>query len=197
MSREDAIEARRQAIFDAAGRLIRKNRSTDFTMPTLAKSADLSNATTYNIIGGKSTVLYHLLDSCVEDLLAVARQNHDRGIALDQVMRSADAAIDHFARDPDLYRPLMQHLLGANETANRPSFMSKALRYWRISLGQLNSDGACETSAKAEDLAQIIHTLFVGAMNSWIYGDLDSDGMRGVVRRGIELVLAGATNRAN
>lgn len=82
-------------------------------MPVLAKRAGLSNATTYNIIGNKATVLYHLLDSRVEDLLAGARRNNDRGISSNQVMRAVDAAIDHFVGDPDFYRPLMQHLLGS------------------------------------------------------------------------------------
>lgn len=192
MRREEAIEARRQAIFEAAAQLIRKNRSTDFSMPVLAQRAGLSNATTYNIIGSKGTVLYHLLDFCVEELLAIARRNEDRGMSSDQVMRAADVAIDHFVRDPDFYRPLMRYLLGATEATTRPSFMRKAYRYWQISLGESPRRADADSQSDPVDMAQIIHILFVGAMNSWIYGDLDSSGMRRTVKHGIALVLRGA-----
>ena len=195
MKREDAIEARRQAIFHAAGQLIRETRSTEFSMPALAKRAGLSNATTYNIIGTKSTVLYHLLDKCVEDLLEMGRRNEDRGMSADQVMAAADAAIDHFVSDADFYRPLMQHLLGATDLGARPSFMSKALRYWRVSLGISRSSQGASADHAGNAMAQIIHMLFVGAINSWIYGDLDADDMRHTVKHGIALVLRGAAIR--
>jgi AcrR family transcriptional regulator len=191
MKREEAIEERRQSIFNAARILIRENRSTDFSMPLLAKCAGLSNATTYNIIGSKSTVLYHLLDQCAEELLALAVRNSDCGFSHKQALAAADAAIAHFVTDPDLYRPLMQHLLGLSQSDTRPSFMSKALRYWRISLGVPNTPNVA-TDIRNGDLAQIFHILFIGAMNAWIYGDLDAEGMRRWVEEGIALVLRGS-----
>ena len=196
MRREEAIEARRQAIFEAAAQLIRETRSTDFSMPVLAKRAGLSNATTYNIIGSKGTVLYHLLDVCVEELLTIARRNDDRGMSSDQVMQAADVAIDHFVSDPDFYRPLMRYLLGATEPSTRPSFMRKAHRYWQISLGESHTRADAGPQPDPVDMAQIIHILFIGAVNSWIYGDLDSSEMHRAVRHGIELVLRGAAGSA-
>jgi AcrR family transcriptional regulator len=197
MRREDAIEVRRQAIFEAAAQLIRETRSTDFSMPVLAKRAGLSNATTYNIIGSKPTVLYHLLDSCLEDLLTIARLNDQRGMSEDNVLRAAVTAIDYFVKDAEFYRPLMKHMLGVADVGTRPSFMSKALRYWRILLDQSGGRADSDPGSDRADLAQLIHIIFVGAINSWVYGDLDAVSMRRVVKDSITLVLKGATRSSS
>lgn len=70
--------------------------------------------------------------------------------------------------------------------------MSKALHYWQISLRANRRKSLQGPPSDCTDMAQILHLIFIGAINSWIFGDLDADGMRRTVKDGIGLVLKGA-----
>jgi hypothetical protein len=77
------------------------------------------------------------------------------------------------------------------------SLMSKALHFWQISLTSSGDTATSMSECELIEIAHIIHTLFIGAINSWINGDLTSDELRQRVRKGITLILAGARRSNN
>ena len=93
MLREQKKEGRRRTILHAAETLVRETNSTDFSMRELALRAGFSLATTYNLIGSKATVLYALLNQCMDRVDVARLSTLERGDPIEHVFQASDAAV--------------------------------------------------------------------------------------------------------
>lgn len=171
--RESGKEARRHAILAAAEALIRRSGSTDFSMRELAETAGLSLATTYNLIGSKSTVLYCLLNLRADSLSDAPMLMHRASDPLRAIADGARLAVRQFTSDPEFYRPLMRFLLGVPDPIHRPAFMARGIAYWRSVMQPLEETGLLPVDVRANDLANLVHLVFTGALDMWIHEEFD------------------------
>lgn len=187
--RETQKEGRRSAIMQACESLIRETGNTDFSMRLLAAKSGLSLATTYNLIGSKATVLYKLLNSCM-DRADTARMTTLRcGDAVEHVFLAADAVIDIYTTDQDFYRPILRFLLGVPEPTHRPLFMDRAYRFWWATVQPLRELGAFAGLYPAQLLARDLQIFFAGTLHFWVHGELSAEEFRAQIRTSIAIRL--------
>lgn len=193
--RESAKRQRREAILAAAEALIRARASTDFSMQALADAAGLSLATTYNLIGPKSTVLYALLNVRADAISDVRARLGGQRNPQSLVKSAARFAVRQFAGDPEFYRPLMRHLLGVPDPLHHTAFMARGLEYWRGVAALLGEQGQLRSDANVDELARFAHVYFTGALDMWIHEEYDEPRFLGELERYLRLLLLPAASR--
>lgn len=174
MSRKQQVEQRRQHVLDAAEALIREEGSCDFPMTQLADRAGLSQATPYNLFGSKASLLYTLLNRCMDE---VERQGTPAFAARDpyqRAMRAAGAVAGFFASDPNFFRPLYRFLIGASDPLHRPAYMDRGLRYWRLAVAGIEQAGHFDQAITLDELARELEIHFVGVLDLWVQSELES-----------------------
>jgi len=189
MIREEKKEGRRRAIVHAAETLIRETGSTNFSMVELGQRAGLSTATTYNLIGSKATVLYVLLNRCMDRVDTGGLLPRGKKDAFEHVFQAADIAVDIYTSDPNFYRPLMRFLLGVPDPVHRPAFMKRAYRYWRVVVQALVETDCVRDGLEANDLARDFQVFFAGAIDFWVHDELDGPQFQAQIRHGMALRL--------
>ena len=189
MIREEKKEGRRRAIIHAAETLIRETGSTNFSMVELGQKAGLSTATTYNLIGSKATVLYLLLNRCMDRVDMGGLLPRGRKDSFDYVLHAADIAVEIYTSDPNFYRPLMRFLLGVPDPVHRPAFMKRAYYYWRVVVQALVETNLIKDGLEANDLARDFQVFFAGAIDFWVHDELDGPQFQAQIRHGMALRL--------
>lgn len=189
MLREQKKEGRRRAILHAAETLVRETNSTDFSMRELAARAGFSLATTYNLIGSKATVLYALLNQCMDRVDIARLSTLERGDPIEHVFQASDAAVIIYTADPNFYRPLLRFLLGVPDPVNRPLFMDRAFRYWWAVVQSLPERGGFRNSFEPQALARDLQIFFAGTIDFWVHDELDSAQFKAQIRMGVAMRL--------
>lgn len=193
--RESAKRQRRETILAAAEALIRARASTDFSMQALADAAGLSLATTYNLIGPKSTVLYALLNLRADAISDVRARLCGQRNPQSLMKAAARMAVRQFAGAPEFYRPLMRHLLGVPDPLHHTSFMARGLEYWRGVAALLGEQDQLRSDANVDELARFAHVYFTGALDMWIHEEYDEPRFLGELERYLGLLLLPAASR--
>ena len=190
MGKLDVAKGERRArIIEAAEQLVRQTESSDFSMKELAATAGLSTATTYNLIGSKSTVLYILLNRCVDQLRESNESLTDTGSAVDRIERSTSMAVEFFSRDPGFYRPLMQFLLGVPDPVHRPAFMNRASELWLQAVRPLADQYKFPLVVTADDFAKTLNIIFTGALDLWVHAELNDTQFQAQMTQSLWLLL--------
>lgn len=194
---ERAKERRRDAIFTAAETMIRLSLGTDFSMNELARSASVSTYTIYNLIGGKDIVFYSLLNRAIDQIESTRIDRFGEGDALSTIFGAADSVVATFVNDAEFYRPLMRHLLGVPDPANRPLFMARAFDFWwdAIAPGAANEIFRDDVSIRA--LARSIQIFFTGVTDFWVHGEVADCEFREHVRYGVASFLLAAAKETS
>lgn len=186
-SLEERKNGRRRAILQAAETLIREGLSTDFSMQQLAAQAGISTYTTYNLIGNKSTVLFILLNHCI-DRIDMSHVADLRDITpARSVVVSGIAAANVFTGDGNFFRPLMRFLFGVTDEQHRPAFMRRAQSYWMGVSENLKLENRGETAISTFDLAVDFLTHFTGALDAWVHGETSDSQFVARIRHGLAL----------
>ena len=197
MVRSRQKEIRRQSILDAAEELIRETRSTDFPMLLLAERAGTSPATPYNAFGGKASILYALLVKSLDtiffdfDKVTLRMKPHEVALA------AAKGAADFFIADPDYYRPLYHYLIGVSDQVYRPSYLNRALNYWRSALAPLRRAENLRDDIERDALARLMMILFLGALDLWVQGEITHEEFRAHIVYGAASLLCSVVNAAD
>ena len=189
MLREQKKEGRRRAILHATETLVRETSSTDFSMRDLASRSGLSLATAYNLIGSKSTVLYALLNQCMDRVDTARMATLKRGDPIEHVFQAADAAVTIFTADPNFYKPLLRLLLGVPDPVQRPLFMERAYQYWWVVVSPLNERGAFKDGYSPQALARDLQIFFAGTIDFWVHNELNSAEFSAQIRAGVAIRL--------
>lgn len=175
-----------QQILGAAEHLILQQASTDFSMDELAKQAGLSMKTCYNLIGSKSRIIFNLLSSALDSIDKQASLLIDEADVL-SVIQLSEIPISVFTSLPNFYRPLLRHLLGAENAEERPIFMERAYRFWLRCL--LPYEKTMKEGLNSSALAMHLHTYFAGALDLWVQGEITPDEFRQHLRSAVSIAL--------
>lgn len=192
--REQAKQDRRDRILSAAEALILEAGNTDFSMSALAHRATVSVPTPYNLLGSKSEILYALLDRSLNPIFARRAASKSSRQPFMGVLSAARFGVEAFVARRDLYQPLYRFLLGVPDSVSRPRFIEKARSYWDSPLQLLLEQGYLPGERTKQQLARLIFTQFIGALELWIQNDLDDDQFSAHIEVGVATALLGYAN---
>lgn len=190
--REQAKAERRDKIVRAARDLIRETGDMNLSMRMIAKRAEVSVATFYNLFGSKRAVVMAVLED-ERDFLQ-KYQKLQVSNAIDRIFEAHKLAYGYFVQDPDFYRPLWRALLvsGSKDDTGLVSPGRKALTRaaWIALLTQAQEEGYLSADAQPALLERTLSYLAGGALLSWTMDDLQTDDLMPSVALGYASVLS-------
>ncbi|MFN7053978.1 TetR/AcrR family transcriptional regulator [Hyphomonas sp.] len=196
--REEAKAERRARIRRAARDLIRETGDTNVPMRELARRAEVSVATAYNLFGSKRAVMLAVLED-ERDFVQRFQRLKVRS-AIDRIFEAHAIAYGYFVQDPDFYRPLWRALLGAglgsgtgDETGlASPERRAQTQAAWWALLETAQSEGLLKPEVNIPLLERSLSNLAAGTLLSWAAGVLDTEDLMASVGLGYALLLTAA-----
>ena len=196
--RERAKAERRSRIVRAARDLIRETGDTDLSMRMIAKRADVSLTTPYNLFGSKRAVVLAVFED--ERDFAVRFSRLKAANAIDRIFDAHDLAIRYFIDDPDFYRTLWKALLntqGADSTGlATPERLERNRAAWRALLEGAQDEDLLDAAMPSDMLERALSCVTNGAMLAWAMGALATSALKPTAALGYALVLRGAATPA-
>ncbi|KCZ87925.1 TetR/AcrR family transcriptional regulator [Hyphomonas johnsonii] len=192
--RERAKAERRSRIVRAARDLIRETGDTDLSMRMIAKRADVSLATPYNLFGSKHAVVLAVFEDERDFAERFSKLKADN--ALERLFDAHALATSYFTEDPDFYRPLWKALLdvqGAKDTGlATPERLERNSQAWEALISDAQQEGLLAPAYPADTLERMLSLFANGVMLSWSMGALATDKLLPTAALGYALVLRGA-----
>jgi len=193
--REQAKLERRSRIVRAARDLIRETGDTDLSMRMIAKRADVSLATPYNLFGSKHAVVLAVFED--ERDFAERFSRLKAANAIERIFAAHALATRYFTDDPDFYRPLWKALLdakGGDSTGlATPERLERNRAAWRALLEAAQAEGLLERSVSMELLERALSLTANGALLSWAMGTLATEDLSPTIALGYAFALRGAS----
>ena len=192
--REQAKAERRSRIVHAARDLIRETGDTNLSMRMIAKRADVSLATPYNLFGSKHAVVLAVFED--ERDFAERFSRLKAANAIERLFDAHALATSYFTDDPDFYRPLWKALLdaqGANETGlATPERLEQNREAWQALLEAAQKEGLLDPAVPSDLLERTLSLFANGVMLSWAMGVLPTLDLRPSSALGYALILRGS-----
>lgn len=191
--REQAKAERRQKIMAAARDMIRETGDMNLSMRELAKRAEVSVATSYNLFGSKRAVVMAVLE---DERDFVQKYNKlDVANAIERIFEAYELGYGYFVQDPDFYRPLWRALLTAGGKDDdtglaSPERQAQTRAAWHMLLTSAQDEGLLKTDTSAEALERMLTHLAGGTLLSWSVGMLETEELLPSVGLGYALILA-------
>ncbi|MFN3609339.1 MAG: TetR/AcrR family transcriptional regulator [Hyphomonas sp.] len=191
--REQAKAERRLKIMRAARELIRETGDMNLSMRELAKRAEVSVATSYNLFGSKRAVVMAVL----EDERDFVQKYHKLEVAnaIERIFEAYEIAYGYFVQDPDFYRPLWRALLTAGGKDDdtglvSPKRQAQTRAAWHMLLTAAQDEGLLSKETSAETLEPMLSHLAGGTLLSWSVGTLETQELLPSVGLGYALILS-------
>jgi AcrR family transcriptional regulator len=192
--REQAKAERRLRIIGAARTLIRETGDTNLSMRTIAKRAQVSLATPYNLFGSKRAVVLAVLED-VRDFAERFSALHPVN-SIERIFQALSLAMDYYVKDPDFYRTLWKALLDTSgkedSEISTPQSRAQSRAFWRSLIEDAQKDGFLDPDIRSDLLEQNLSYTFNGVMLAWVMGGIESDDMVPAAGFGYALKLQGA-----
>lgn len=191
--REQAKAERRQKIMAAARDMIRETGDMNLSMRELAKRAEVSVATSYNLFGSKRAVVMAVLEDERDFVQKYNKLNVSN--AIDRIFEAYTLAYGYFVQDPDFYRPLWRALLTAGGKDDdtglvSPERQAQTRAAWHMLLTQAQEEGLLKADTSAEALERMLSHQAGGTLLSWSVGTLETAELLPSVGLGYALILA-------
>ena len=194
--REDNRELRRRRIRRAARALIAKSGFEALSMRTLARRADLSVTTLYNLYGSKDEIRLAL---CHELLDGIDRALEE--VPLERPLERARAVVtvgvDHLVGDASLSRAGILASRHGRGGIDDDEITPRAVEMQRIALEAAMREGLLRADLRPELLAAQVYDGFRRAALLWAAGELDVSGFRSKALYALYVCLLGVANDAN
>ena len=190
-SRREAAKAeRRDRIARAAIRLSQEAGINGFSMRELAKEADVSHATPFNLFGSKAEVISHIFALDLQAFRA-ALDAYPSTDALERLFDMITMASSYFRRQDKLYRALHSSFLEvATDTVHR-RFTETRMELF-VDLIQVAQDAKfLRADLAPEYMANALYNQWDSATHRWARGSLSLKGMEKEVSFGCAALLAG------
>ena len=191
--REQAKAERRQKIMRAARDMIRETGDMNLSMRELAKRAEVSVATSYNLFGSKRAVVMAVL----EDERDFVQKYHKLNVAnaIERIFEAYELGYGYFVQDPDFYRPLWRALLTAGGKDDdtglaSPERQAQTRAAWHLLLTAAQEEGLLSKDTSAETLEPMLSHLAGGTLLAWSVGTLDTEELLPSVGLGYALILS-------
>jgi AcrR family transcriptional regulator len=167
-------EARCRTIVDAAHILIRETGGTGFSMLELARKAEVSPATPYNLLGSKSEVLRRVVrdeyDSFSERLLRLTEAQ-----PLDRLLQAIDLIVVHYSAEPLFYRGLYHSVHDAQASDLRAMMTAEGQLLWCDMVRKAAQAGALDLLSSTEDFTALMLRTVAATVETWLADEWDEE----------------------
>lgn len=191
--REQAKAERRSRIVQAARDLIRETGDTNLSMRMIAKRADVSLATPYNLFGSKRAVVLAVFED--ERDFAVRFSKIKAANALERLFEAQALASSYFTDDPDFYQTIWKALLDTrspNDTGlATPERLERNSAAWRALIEAAQAEGLIKASFASAALERSLSYFANGVMLSWVLGTLETRDLQASGALGYAIALRG------
>jgi AcrR family transcriptional regulator len=192
--REQAKAERRTRIVRAARDLIRETGDTDLSMRMIARRADVSLTTPYNLFGSKRAVVLAVFEDERDFVVRFSRLAAAN--AIERIFHAHELAMSYFIDDPEFYRTLWKALLntqGGDATGlATPERLERNRAAWRALLEGAQDEGLLGAAVSSDMLERALSCFSNGAMLAWAVGVLPTAALSPTVALGYALALRGA-----
>lgn len=187
---------RRERILAAAQDLIRTRGVAGLSMRTLAREAEVSLATPYNLFGSKGAVLHALRLSVLEKLQREMNQLRSQD-PLEDLLHIAELGAATYASDPPFYRTLMGALMASNIGIHDGELETGSVKLWQRPVEAAVRAGLLRADADPEFVARDLVISFLGVLDLWVRSVLDGEGLRAQLLYAFTLTLLGLSTDAS
>lgn len=189
-TREEAKAARREAIVDAAMRLMYARGDSGFSMRALADAAGVSIATPYNLFGSKQAIMLAVLDT------GMARYEQRLGRLeadeLDIFFEAVSLATELYAEAPKFHQAVLFSAYGDGGRDYRAVFGDPRFLFWKMLVERARQAAWLEPEIDASALALALSQQFFICILEWAYDEIDLPELEARVHYTFALLLNGA-----
>jgi len=188
---------RRARILAVARKLITRRGVAGLTMRDLAAESGVSVPTIYNLVGGKSALLFALLQEMVVRIAAGLSRASD-GSFLDQAFVLVEAARRELLASPRYSQQLVHFFLSTDEeSAVRRTFDEQHVAVMAEVIRQGQRQGQVVDWIDPCAASGAMYSLWTATLIRWAKGEIDEAGMDACLRSGLGLVLLGIARGAS
>jgi AcrR family transcriptional regulator len=150
----------------AAVKIIREEGMAKLTMRHLAKAADVSLATPYNLFGSKTEVLISLLDESQEGLIDELRET-PKGSELERLFRGVDHMERVFSSDEKFFRDVYWGIMSSDQPSARFNAFEQIIGLCDSILANAVVNREVQANADAKALGKHLATQLFAILGMW------------------------------
>lgn len=184
--REAKKQARRERILKAAVHLLERGGAEGLTMRELAREADLSEMTPYNLFGSKAGVLVALFEDALGKIVAKSFETTSAD-PIDRLFAGQEALARSWIDEAGVYREVLRAARESGADLTRYAEVPTSL----LEAG-LQDAAAAELITRDVPAAELAHYIFFanqGAYEPWTLGDSDDATLRRDLILGLGVAL--------
>jgi len=189
-TREEAKAARREAIVDAAMRLMYARGDSGFSMRALADTAGVSIATPYNLFGSKQAIMLAVLDTGMAHY--EQRLGKLEADELEIFFGAVSLATELYAEAPKFHQAVLFSAYGDGGRDYRAVFGDPRFLFWKMLVERARQAQWLEPDIDASALALALSQQFFICILEWAYGEIDLEELEYRVHYTFALLLNGA-----
>ncbi|SFV36700.1 TetR/AcrR family transcriptional regulator [Hyphomicrobium facile] len=175
--REQNRRAAREAVLDAAERLLESSDTADFSMRSLAAEAGVGFATPFNHFGSKAAIMQALSMRWIGRMENTFGEATPRGDAVDRVLKMGRIAVSVLREQADVSKRIVGSL--GTATGEPGAVMVQSTRLWATALGDLRGVAAIHQSLAKTVLPRQLAYSFRGCISFWVAGETADDELEG------------------
>ena len=187
--RERNRQMARDAVLDAAERLLRNGESAEFSMRQLAAEAGVGFATPFNHFGSKNAIMQAMSARLIERMAARFVEEVSGGDAIDRVLAMGRISIGLLLEQPDVCKAVVGSLGVVSPIPSAVRVHSE--RLWTLALGDLSGIAPELGEIAKATLAEQLAFSFRGCISFWIAGELGDGELEAAFRAGASAILLG------
>jgi len=193
-TREEAKAARREAIINAALRLMYARGDSGFSMRALAEAAGVSIATPYNLFGSKQAIMLAVLDTGMT--LYEERLSRLEADELDIFFEAVSLAKDLYAEAPKFHQAVLFSAYGDGGRDYRAVFGDPRFLFWKMLVERAREAGFLDADIDPNAMALGLSQQFFICILEWAYGEIELEELESRVHYTFALLLNGAATAA-
>ena len=163
----------RVRIKKAAALIIQKEGIDKLSMRRLAKVANVSLRTPYNLFGSKTDVLISLLDEAQEGLIGKFDLSHN-GFELERLFYGLDHVENLFSSNEEYFRDVYWGIMSSDQSAGRFNAFEQVIALCRSILANATSNGEIQNNEDTRGLSKHLATQLFATLGMWGSGFFNS-----------------------
>jgi len=168
--REQKRTRAREAVLDAAERLLRADGAASFSMRELAAEAGVSFATPFNQFGSKAAIAQALSARRIDLMSERFSETAPPGDAISRVLAAVSIAVAVMLEEPQINRAIIRSLGFPGAKPSEVSAQSRAL--WAAAFGDGDGVDPALAMVAAERVPEQLAIAFRGCLSFWIADEI-------------------------
>lgn len=182
--REQGKQARREALLDAARRIL---ATSDLSMRRLADEAGVAEATPYNLFGSKRGVIAALYED--QRLRTEERLERRTSDPLERLFAAVDLLVEDLEQQPHFHRALFGAVYRpAGEPGPAVDDPDPGIDFWMRLVADVRAADRFRQDVRVDLYARCLMHLIAGAMLDWAEGRIEARDWGAITRHGVALL---------